>query len=125
MQLVNGIRIFNATPHPITFQVNNALVVVEPDEVINASIVESPFVEYSRGPAYRGIEFVTPRFCATEEGIDIINNARRNGADLIVGSIIAAQAYPQQVVAMVPAIGFERVPPAEKRMRADKFTVYH
>jgi len=125
MELVNGIRIFNATPHPITFQVNDALVIVEPDEVINASIVESPFVEYSRGPAYHGIEFVTPRFCATEEGIDIINNARRNGADLIVGSIIAAQAYPQQVVAMVPAIGFERVPPAEKRMRADKFTVYH
>ena len=43
---------------------------------------------------------------------------------MVVGSIIAAQAYPGLVVAMVPAPGYERRPPAEKRMRPDKFTIY-
>lgn len=41
-----------------------------------------------------------------------------------VGSIIAAQAYPGQVVAMTPAPGFERVPPAEKLMSCEKFTTF-
>lgn len=42
----------------------------------------------------------------------------------VVGSIIAAQAYPGRVVAMTPVPGFERVSPAEKRMRCDKFTTF-
>jgi hypothetical protein len=43
---------------------------------------------------------------------------------MIVGSIIAAQAYPGSIKAMIPCEGYERVPPTEKRMRPDKFTVY-
>lgn len=42
----------------------------------------------------------------------------------IVGSIIAAQAYPGEVVAMTPAPGYERVAPAEKRMNPHKFTIF-
>lgn len=45
-------------------------------------------------------------------------------ADIVVGSIIAAQAYPGDVCAMIPAEGFERVPPEQKKMRPDKFTIY-
>lgn len=45
-------------------------------------------------------------------------------AEIIIGSIIAAQAYPGKVCAMIPAPGHERVPPAEKRMRTDKFTIF-
>ena len=40
------------------------------------------------------------------------------------GLIIAAQAYPGRVLGMCPAPGYERVAPAEKRMTAQKFTVY-
>ncbi|RDV83929.1 hypothetical protein [Ammonifex thiophilus] len=43
---------------------------------------------------------------------------------IIIGSIIAAQAYPGTVVALCPAPGFERVPPTEKRMLLNKFTVF-
>ena len=49
---------------------------------------------------------------------------QENPDAIIIGSIIAAQAFPGRVLAMVPAPGFERVPPAEKRMRDDKFTVF-
>ena len=47
-----------------------------------------------------------------------------NPGAIIVGGIIAAQAFPKRVLAIVPVEGFERVPPAEKRMRDDKFTVF-
>ena len=43
---------------------------------------------------------------------------------VIVGSIITAQAFPERVCAMVPVPGFERVPPEEKLVRTDKFTVF-
>jgi hypothetical protein len=43
---------------------------------------------------------------------------------IIVGSIIAAEAYPGEVVAMCPVPGYERVAPSEKRMRCDKFTIF-
>ena len=66
-----------------------------------------------------------------EEGEEIItklqNWANENfpAYDLrIVGSIIAAQAYPGDVVGMTPAPGYERVAPNEKRMSLDKFTVF-
>ncbi len=98
---------------------------MSPDEIITAKVNELRFVEYAH---LRGVEaeFVTPRFVGTDEGREIINCVyREHGPSvLIVGSIIAAQAYPQQVVAMTPAPGYERVPPAEKRMRPGKFTVY-
>lgn len=43
-------------------------------------------------------------------------------ADVIVGSIIAAQAYPGVVFGGVAAPGYERV--AEKRILPDKFVVF-
>jgi hypothetical protein len=43
---------------------------------------------------------------------------------VVLGSIIAAQAFPGRVLALTPAPGFERVPPSEKKMRADKFTTF-
>lgn len=43
---------------------------------------------------------------------------------IILGSIIAAQAYPEEVFGMVPVPGYERVTPDQKRMRCDKFTMY-
>ena len=41
---------------------------------------------------------------------------------IIIGSMLAVQAYPNSVFGMVPVQGFERVPPDQKRMRTDKFS---
>ena len=75
--------------------------------------------------------FVTTVFVGTPEGKEIIRDIegtyRETGcADrlVIVGSIIASQAYPGKVVGLCPVPGFERVTPSEKRMRCDKFTVF-
>jgi len=132
-ELKNGLVVFNATPHPVTFGCGphfEDLVVVEPDELVNAQPEEEragtiiPRLSIEAGSDMPVAFCVRTVFRGTEEGRAVIDRALRAGADVIVGSIIAAQAYPGLVVAMVPAPGFERVPPAEKRMRADKFTTF-
>jgi hypothetical protein len=136
--LPNGITIFNATPHVVRFWSEGweKPVEVETDEIVSASVEEEVVKVMDFPPAIdnmnqRDLEQGTERityvrtvFGPTAEGAEIISRAAE-GADLIiVGSIIAAQAYPGRVVAMTPAPGYERVPPAEKRMNPHKFTVF-
>lgn len=115
---INGKVYFNGTPHSITLADEHGedMHVLSSDGVISARLVEELVCEED------GIVFVATRF----EGDDmsVIEKAKEAGADIIIGSIIAAQAYPEEVVSMVPCPGFERVPPAEKRMRYDKFTIF-
>lgn len=119
-KLPNGIVIFNSTPHPVTFWKPGweGVVIVEPDERIDAEPTEE------LASRFFGIKLVKTVFKPTSEGLGTINLATSAGADVIIGSIIAAQAYPGKVCAMVPAPGYERVPPSEKRMLPDKFTVF-
>jgi hypothetical protein len=122
--LPNTLTVFNATPHIIRFWQDGwgEPIEIEPDEPVNATVSEE-FVSDIQG-ADQDIVLVRTTFAGNDDGLDIIRRARAMGADLIIGSIIAAQAYPGHVVAMCPCPGYERVPPAEKRMRPDKFTVY-
>ena len=119
----NDVTIVNTTPHPITFwdEGDEALVTIpsDSDYVINAKVEEAVV---NKG----GIELVTPKFIPCEEGYSIINRIHKEcGKEvIIIGSILAAQSYPGLVYGMVPCIGYERVAPAEKRMRCDKFTTY-
>lgn len=116
--------IVNTTPHPINFEAEGAVVQVPCDKaaLLNA---KAKSIEV-------GADLVTTKFSPTAEGQDLIEAietacAETYGAEMpvrIVGSMIAAQAYPMQVVAMTPAPGFERVAPAEKRMNPDRFTVF-
>lgn len=126
--LPNGLRVFNATPHAITFWCEDwtEVVSVATDEIINARPVETPYgcLQPDDAPDWENVWLVKTEFVGDDAGREVIARAREAGAEIIVGSIIAAQAYPGDVVAMVPAPGFERVPPAEKRMLPGKFTVF-
>lgn len=125
--LPSGLKIFNATPHTIRFWDSDwdEPIEIAPNEKVDARPIETPclpaIAAYAKG---LGIELVQVGFEGTDEGRAIIRMAFAAGADIVVGSIIAAQAYPGNVVAMIPAMGYERVPPTEKRMRPDKFTVF-
>lgn len=128
-ELPTGLKIFNATPHVIRFWREgwDEPVEVAPDEVISAGLVERQFAHFDNTPfeALReNAVFVTMKPQPTAKGRNIAVKAYIAGADLVIGSIIAAQAYPGLVVAMIPAPGYERVAPSEKRMRPDKFTVF-
>jgi hypothetical protein len=115
-------RIINTTPHACTFQGADGSVYEVPPCGI---LVNARTVEEKSGVGPGGVELVKTRFVADPASEqDLAALEAKNPGSIIVGSIIAAQAFPGRVLAMVPAPGFERVPPAEKRMRDDKFTVF-
>jgi hypothetical protein len=126
-QLPNGLTIFNATPHVLTFWAEgwDAPIEAEPDYMINATLKEQGATapDSFRYTLYQ-VDFVQSTAVGNVDGQAVIEAAIKAGADLIVGSILAAQAYPGQIVAGVACQGFERVPPAEKRIRHDKFVVF-
>ena len=131
--LPNGLTVFNATPHVIRFWREgwDGPIEVEADEIVSASVAEADVEHLLAGQVGFNINcdnvvatLVHTTFTPTGKGAEVVARAKVAGADVIVGSIIAAQAYPGAVVAMTPAPGYERVPPAEKRMNPDKFTVF-
>ena len=118
----NNVTIINTTPHSVTIQDTDGTPITVPNSVIlNAKAEEKQVSDL----------FVKTVFVPTEEGKEIISEIKKTfksqigtGTLVIVGSMIAAQAYPEDVVAMTPVPGYERVKPAEKRMRCDKFTTF-
>lgn len=119
--VIQGRVYVNTTPHPITLQDGEGNVHVVPPSgvLINARAVEEP------AGGRDGVKFVRTRFAADGESARVLDAIERAypGA-FIIGSIIAAQAFPGRVLAMVPVPGYERVALEQKRMRADKFTVF-
>ena len=120
---IEGKVVVNTTPHDINFDIDGEVVTVpksgvilnaKPEEIqVGEDLVETRFVGTPEGEAL--IEEIKAQHAASEDA----------GLTLrIIGSIIAAQAYAGEVVAMTPAPGFERVAPAEKRMNPRKFTSY-
>jgi len=120
VRFTNGVQVVNVTPHELSFLDNGELVTVPTIGIlVNAKVVNQ---ENSDGV----ITFCTPEFVADEESernLRLLEESLPAGT-LVVGSIVAAQSYPGRVVGMVPAPGFERVPPAEKRMSTSRFTRY-
>lgn len=118
----NNVTVINTTPHPVTMQdIDGALVSIPNSVLINAKAEEKQVSEL----------FVKTEFVGTDEGKKIIANIKdafaREGKTstlVIVGSIIAAQAYPGEVSGLTPVPGYERVAPDQKRMRCDKFTTF-
>ena len=122
----NGVCVVNTTPHSITMQdIDENLVVIPADTdcLVNAKAVEKSVGE-------NGL-YVRTEFIGTPEGAELCNAITQWHREkfqttelVIVGSIIAAQAYPGVVSGLVPVPGYERVAPAEKRMRCDRFTTF-
>lgn len=114
-------KIINTTPHPITFLgLDGIEYVVQPcGVIINAKIEEKILVPE---PRYKDLILVTPVFVSDPDNNEKLTQLEKEHPDsIIVGSVIAAQAYPKRVFGLVP---FERVPPDQKIMRDDKFTVF-
>jgi len=115
-------KILNVTPHGVTLMSPSGDVyTIPPCGVVIGALP----TEESAGKSCCGAELVRTNFVAGDESLTALAEleAKHPGA-IILGSIIAAQAFPGRVLAMVPAPGFERVPPEQKRMRDDKFTTF-
>ena len=98
---------------------------IEPSGVVAQATIEEELYQ-----AKQGIKFVTSQFVPNEKSNQEIAELEDelfytlDYEPILVGSIIAAQAYPERVYGMVPVSGYERVPPDEKIVRSDKFTVF-
>ena len=114
------VTIVNTTPHPLTFQDPDGNLVSIPNDpslLVNAKMLsenDSPWT-------------VNTEAVGTSDGQEIISTIKTALTGTcnflaIVGSMIAVNAYPGQVVGMIPVPGYERVAPAEKRMRCDMFS---
>ena len=129
---VEGLKIVNTTPHDITLlsEKTGREYQVKPCGFILNATPEEKIV--SLGDERGEVSLVQTVFKPSEEGLKFIEGlffgSESTGGKIldkvIIGSIIAAQAYPGKVVAMTPAPGFERVPPAEKKMNLFKYTVF-
>jgi hypothetical protein len=122
-KLPNGVMVVITTPHPVNFYwkegEDDAFIVEGSGVLVNAKPVESVVEEFENH------HLVTTKF----EGDDSTEKTLRRLHEslpglIVIGSIVAAQAYPGLVHGLIPAKGFERVPPAEKRMSMDKFNVF-
>lgn len=114
--------IINTTPHPINFRSENG----EEFEVpCNGVLLNATCEEEEVGEHPSGAKLIRTRFTASNEALETLDRLERENPNaVIVGSMIAAQAFPGRVFAMIAAPGYERRPPNEKRMRPDKFTTF-
>ena len=124
----NGITVVNTTPHPITFQSPEGEIVKVPTSVMEGertgyAVINAQSVEKEIAP-----HIVDTQFVPSDQARVIINEIKSQFADqdkegnlIIVGSMIAANTYPE-VKGMTPVPGYERVPPDQKRMSCEKFT---
>jgi len=120
---IDGMNIINTTPHEITFLSSSDEVIKVPPcgYLINAKVIETEVG--NKGKA----TLVKSQFIADDESeniLSLIEEAYGDSDYVVVGSIIAAQAFPHRVFGMTPVSGYERVPLQEKRMNPLKFTTF-
>lgn len=118
VQLPNGVWVWNATPHPLLFVHEGMPVEVPTHEVINVL----PYTTEAKREANYTLN--TVEFLATKEGRATLDKFKKVAPDaLVVGSIIASQAFPGEIVAPVPAVS-DRFGKGRKINRCDRFTVF-
>ena len=123
--LPNGIRVLVTTPHPVNFfwledPNGEQLFVAEGSGwLVNAKPMEKEVGKCGNATLLRTV------FVGDAETEEVLRRLKTLESDLvIVGSIIAAQAYPGLVYGLVPAPGFERVEPSKKRMSMERFNTF-
>lgn len=121
IEFKNGMKVINVSPHPMRFQEIDGSITILPASgiVLNAEKIEMNISDQ------RGIRFIKTHFSGSKEGSRIIKNIKEKFPEVyIVGSMIAAQAYPGNVISVTPIEGFERSCFAEKRMSTEKFNMF-
>ena len=114
-------KIINVTPHIVRFQSSRGEIYTIPSDYV----ISATTADVYAGKGKQDVELVKPEFRPTPEGLRILERIKKNYPDaIVVGSIIAAQAYPGEVYGLIPMKGYERAPVPEKRARDDVFSVF-
>lgn len=115
--LPNGIVIVNVTPHELNFycEEKGQFVTAPSEGIINAFARTTVF---ESEPTH---DLVSVKFSEMREGRSEVNRLKQLYPDaLIVGSVIAAQAYREDVVSTIPC----KVGKPGRYVKCNRFTVY-
>lgn len=136
-QLPNGLKVFNATPHDLTFSDPSweKDVTIPSDGVINAKVDEVYIGcfdnDQNEEDSERSVSIVTIVPQPDPDSLEVVKRAmaaveeshrdyNRVGT-IVVGSALAAQAWPELVYGICPAEGTGRI---DRKASATKFTRY-
>lgn len=129
VKLLNGVTIYNVTAHNLNFWCKDekgkqCIIVVPSDAVVNAYYVNEKVFS---GATY---DLVTVQFKPLSECEEILDKFYAESPEaLVVGSNIAAQAYPGRVLAPVPCRKSDRsgtrLPNDQRLVRPDRFTIFN
>jgi hypothetical protein len=119
-----GVKYLNMTPHVLSFgsgkhETEGYFFMVQPSGYVVNGVPDMELLA-----EYNGVERWMTIFLPTSDSVvELLNRLTRTGV-IVIGSQIAAQAYPMLVHSVIAATGYERALPAEKRMNAKRFNVY-
>jgi hypothetical protein len=117
----NGVKVLNCTPHPITFQETDGSVVSIPVARVLNSATTHTIAGFS-SKTHCAVAICDTTASQNEEDLKWMKEFLSDNPEVfLVGSAFAVKAYPDMVYGMISVPGYERVAPAEKRMRIDAF----
>jgi hypothetical protein len=120
---LNGKTFVNVTPYPISFMINESP--KKPKTILPSGIKIHVLREEPAVYEKDGAKFCNLQFVGTRGGNAILAEIKKQYPDaIIIGSLMAAQAYPGDIVALCPAEGYERVAASERLYRVDRFIVF-
>jgi hypothetical protein len=117
-KLPSGVVIYNCCPHPLSFWCGeeHGVIKVPSDGIINARPIVTVVKQKD------GYALVTVTYTSTPSGESFLRIIRKSEPKaLIVGSLIAAQAYPEEIVSPAP---FRSSKSEDRLNRSDRFTVF-
>lgn len=121
VNMFGGRNYVNVTPHDINVQLPDGTDAIMAKAGVQVNARSSETVSGERD----GVRFVRQSFSGSEADeamLAALEVAVPNA--FIIGSILSAQAYPGRILGLVSVPGFERMPPNEKKMLVDKFSIY-
>lgn len=120
---VGDIKVVNTTPHAITMVTRDLSTQVQipvSGVLINATATTTPV-----DSGIVGVKYQKTQFIPDVNTLRTLKDFKSQYPDVVViGSLIAAQAYPGLVAAMVAHPDYMRVAPQDKKMLIDTYTIY-
>ena len=116
-------KIINVTNHPITFywpETGERHQVQPHGKSLRATLVRSVDSVHRSGA-----EIYTFDYLPNQEGRSLVDALIEENPDaVLVGSVVAAQAYLGDVYGIIPVNGSENLPPAERVFYGDRFSTF-
>lgn len=120
---VGDISVVNTTPHAVCMVSSDCS--LQTTVPVSGVLINAKAVTSQVDSGISGVKYQHTSFVADQDTMDTLKAFKTQYPDVvIIGSLIAAQAYPGLVVAMVAHPDYMRVAPQDKKMLIDTYTVY-